>query len=64
MVASVTTSIVQIQLYEELPTRAQNRLRYAIQMGMWLQEWRKAKETSNYAAMDRLDREYELVGLP
>lgn len=30
----------------------------------WLQKWRKAEEEKDYPTMDRLDREYEMIGLP
>ena len=30
----------------------------------WLQKWRQAEQEKDYHAMDRLDREYEMIGLP
>lgn len=30
----------------------------------WRKRWQKAVEERDYDAMDRLDREYEMIGLP
>jgi hypothetical protein len=56
--------IIEIRFHEDLPTRARNRLRYAMEMGVWRAEWRAAAEAKDYEAMDRLSRDYERVGLP
>lgn len=56
--------VIRIRFGEDLPTQAQNKLRYAMEMGLWRKRWREAKEANDYATMDYLDREYERVGLP
>ncbi len=56
--------IIEIRLHESLPTVAQNKLRYAIELGRWKERWRRAEETSNTAMKDHLLWERDLVGLP
>jgi hypothetical protein len=56
--------IIEIRLSEDLPTRAQNRLRYAIELGRWRVRRRRAEEAQDYWMLDILDLEFELVGLP
>lgn len=56
--------VIEIRLHEDLPTRNQNKLRYRIEMGIWLAKMRKAKEEKDYDEMDRLDQQYNLIGLP
>ena len=56
--------VIEIKFSEDLPTRAQNKLRYAMEMGQWRRAWREAEAAKDYYALDRLDRQYELVGLP
>lgn len=56
--------VINIRLSEDLPTYAQNKLRYAIEMGIWRGKWRKAVEEDDSEAMEALDRQYDLVGLP
>lgn len=56
--------IIYIKLSEDLPTKAQNALRYSIELGIWRKCWREAEESNDYNKMDRLQLDYELVGLP
>lgn len=56
--------IVHIRLSEDLPTRAQNRLRYQIELGIWRRKWREAEAAKDYDAMTRLEANYEMVGMP
>lgn len=56
--------IVYITLSEDLPTKAQNKLRYQIELGLWRQRWRKAVAEDDWKAMDDLQLDYERVGLP
>lgn len=56
--------VIYIKLSEDLPTRAQNRLRYAIELGNWRRRWRVATEANDHNTLDWLDREFEKVGLP
>ena len=56
--------IIYISLSIDLPTAAQNRLRYAIELGIWKARNRKAIEENDYAELDRLQLDYERVGLP
>ncbi len=56
--------IIEIKLHEDLPTKAQNKLRYAIELGLWQVEWREAEATQDYDRMDRLNQSYNSVGLP
>jgi len=56
--------IIQIRLHEDLPTNAQNALRYAIELGIWRAKWRQAEDEKDYYTMDRLQEDYERVGLP
>lgn len=49
--------------------RLMNRLRYNMEMSVWLRKNREARPTEDpdtwdFNALDRLDREYEMVGLP
>lgn len=56
--------IIEIRLSEDLPTRAQNRLRYAIELGQWRAKWREAEARGDYDRMDYLNETFEQVGLP
>lgn len=64
--------VIEIKFHEDLPTRARNRLRYAMEMGVWRAERRRLKALADthpdddryFAALDRHDRDYEMVGLP
>lgn len=56
--------VIEIRFSEDLPTKAQNRLRYAMEMGQWRRRWREAEAAKDYYAMDRLQLDYERVGLP
>lgn len=56
--------VIEIRLHRDLPTAAQNALRYAIELGRWRNEWRKAEEQGDWQRMDRLNEDYERVGLP
>lgn len=57
-------SVIQIRLSEDLSTRSQNKLRYAIELGIWRHQWRIAEASNNFDEMDRLNYSYERVGLP
>ncbi len=57
-------SVIHIMFSEELPTNNQNRLRAGMEMAQWKERWRKAKEEKDFATMDSLDRQYEMVGMP
>jgi hypothetical protein len=56
--------VIDIRKSEDLPTAAQNRLRYAIELGEWRRQWREAEREKDYYRMDRLNEAYERVGLP
>lgn len=56
--------IIHIRFGYDLPTRAQNELRYRLEMERWKRAWRDAESSSDYDQMDRLQIEYERVGLP
>lgn len=57
-------TVIDIRLHQDLPTSAQNRLRYNIEMGLWLAKRRKAQAENDYYTLNRLEQEYEMVGLP
>lgn len=65
-------SVIHIALHEDLPTKAQNQMRYRIEMGIWQTERRRLKALANanpddeavWHAIDQHDRSYEMVGLP
>ena len=44
------------------PTIAQAS--YIFQLGNWKRRYRIAKEKEDWATMDQMDREYEMLGLP
>lgn len=56
--------VIRIEFYTDLPTRARNRLRYALEHGEWRRRWREAAATNDYEEMDRLDGMFDSVGLP
>lgn len=35
---------------------------YTFQLGQWRRKWREAEARNDFAALDRLDREYEMIG--
>lgn len=57
-------SVIRIHLHEDLPTTLQNKLRYRIELGLWRKQWREAEAAKDYDRMDRLQIDYERVGLP
>jgi len=57
-------NVIRIEASEDLGTRARNALRYAIELGMWRRAHREALAEEDYAELDRLDRDFERVGLP
>jgi hypothetical protein len=57
-------NVIHVKLSQDLPTKAQNKLRYAIELGIWREAWREAEATNDYQWMDYLQRSYERVGLP
>lgn len=56
--------VINIRLSYDLPTRKQNELRYNLEMARWKALWREAEEAKDYDRMDRLQIDYEMVGLP
>lgn len=34
------------------------------QLGDWRRRWREAQAANDFAALDRLDRQFEMIGLP
>lgn len=57
-------SVINIILSTDLPTRAQNKLRYAIELGIWRKRLHKAEADKDYDLIDRLQLDYERVDLP
>lgn len=58
------SSVIHIRFSHDLPTRAQNELRGRMEMAQWKQYWREAEAEKDYDRMDRLQVDYERVGLP
>lgn len=56
--------VIRIYLCEDLPTDAQNKLRVRMEEARWRERWRRAKAENDYDTMDRLQREWEMLGLP
>lgn len=56
--------VIDIRKSCDLPTAAQNRLRYAIELGEWRCQWREAVRKQDFERMDRLQKDFERVGLP
>lgn len=56
--------VIDIRKSYDLPTAAQNRLRYAIELGEWRCQWREAVREQDFERMDRLQEDFERVGLP
>lgn len=64
--------IIHIRFSEDLPTRAQNKLRFRMEMAAWLAKWRELRKrvaanpddilASN--ALDDHSNKYDKVGLP
>lgn len=61
---NVQMTVIPIQFHIDLPTKAQNDLRYRLELANWRTRWRAAKARKDYDMMDRLDREFEWLGLP
>jgi hypothetical protein len=57
-------SVIDIRTSEDSPTQAQNKLRYAIELGIWRREWREAEAAQDFERMDRLNETFDRVGLP
>lgn len=57
-------SIIHILFSTDLPTRKQNELCYRMEMAQWKERLRIARENNDYEEMDRLQIDYERVGLP
>ena len=58
------TTVIDVSYFREDETRLRGQLRSRMDMGQWRKEWQKAKIARDFEAMDRLDRRYEMVGLP
>lgn len=62
--------VILIEFSTDLPTAAQNELRYRMEMAAWKADLRAAKpdpddpETWDWNEIERLDRAYNYVGLP
>ena len=39
-------------------------LRLRMEIGAWKAAWREAMERNDHEALDQLDREYNMIGLP
>ena len=57
-------TVILIVFGTDLPTENQNKLRAKMHLASWKAKWRKAEEEKDSEAMDRLDAQYEMVGLP
>lgn len=57
-------NVIYIRFSHDLPTSKQNELRYRMELAQWKAHWREAEATFDYDAMDRLQVEFERVGLP
>lgn len=72
----MTDNVIHIRFHEDLAQdqspelgRLLNRMRYNMEMEVWLRKNREARPTEDpdtwdWEALDRLDRQYEMVGLP
>jgi len=66
----MSDNVIRIRFSTDLETPARNRLRYAMEMCEWRKQMREAKpdpddsSTWDWDALERLDRQFELVGLP
>jgi len=72
----VADNVLRVHFHQDLSDiypgelgRLMNRLRYSMEMSVWLRKNREARPTEDpdtwdFHALDRLDREYEMVGLP
>lgn len=58
------SSIIYIKFSHDLPTKAQNELRYRMELAQWKIYWRQAEAEKDYDWQDRLQLDYERVGLP
>lgn len=59
-----TDNVIRITLYEDLGSDFLNNLRCRMQMAEWRGKWLKAQSEQDFDAMDQLDKQYEMVGLP
>ncbi len=57
-------NVVHIRFSHDLPTRTQNELRGRMEMAEWKRRWREAEAEGDHYLMDRLQEDYEWVGLP
>ena len=62
--APKTGRVIRIKFREDLVCPKLNRLRSIMELGAWRAKWREAREANDWDAMDRLDKEYDMVGLP
>jgi uncharacterized protein YehS (DUF1456 family) len=56
--------VIHIRLHEDLGCPELNKMRYNMEMAIWLKKWRKAMSKKDHDMMDRLNSDYERVGLP
>jgi hypothetical protein len=56
--------VIHIRFGYDLSTRKQNELRYNMEMAEWRRQFREAEAERDYDRMDRLNSDYERVGLP
>ncbi len=60
----MTGQVIHIKFSTDLPTRAQNALRARMEYKAWKDERDQAMLDDDTDALERLDRSYELIGLP
>jgi len=56
--------VIMISFSVDLPTRNQNLLRARMEFKAWSDRRDDAMMRDDYETLDRLDREYEMIGLP
>lgn len=57
-------TVIEIKFGYDLPTKKQNELRYNMEMAEWRRQHREATAAQDFWKLDRLDEDYERVGLP
>ena len=58
------SELILISFGVNLPTRNQNLLRARMEFKTWRDRRDDAMMRDDYETLDRLDREYEMIGLP
>lgn len=58
------SNVILITFHEDLGSALKNKLRGKMEYAAWRKEWIAAEAAGDYWKLDRLDEQYNMIGLP